>query len=118
MFTPFVYGLYRADPNLVAERLRLIGRWYIFISCLLGLAIVALARPPAVLLGGPDFEDAALAVPLLTAAALANAFGDWFCVGIDLQARTTYRAVIAGAVDGRVDLPARRERAAALQCAA
>jgi O-antigen/teichoic acid export membrane protein len=100
MFMPFVYGLYRADPNLVAERLRLIGRWYVFISCLLGLAIVALAQPLAVLIGGPDFEGAALAVPLLTAAALANAFGNRFCVGIDLRRRTGYRAAIAGAAAG------------------
>lgn len=93
VWTPFAYEAYVRDPQRARRQFGVIAKWYVFAGCVAAIILIAGASPLVVLIGGEAFADAAAVVPLILGAVLCNAFGNWFCVGIDLTGRTAYRAL-------------------------
>lgn len=96
VWTPFALGVYKRSPADTRSRFPLISRWYVAGTCLLSLAIIAVAKPLASLIGGGPFRGAATVVPLILAAFLANGYGNWFSVGVNFTGRTRLVALASG----------------------
>lgn len=95
VWTPHTYAVYRQRPEVGRCEFAMIGHLFLFGLVTTALGVAGLAEPIVRVLGGQQYLGAVEVLPLLLGALLSNAFGNYFCVGIDLSGKSYLRAFAA-----------------------